>query len=27
MGMSDDYDIALEKGTTHLRLGRILLEE
>ena len=27
MGMSDDYDIALEKGATHLRLGRILLEE
>ena len=27
MGMSDDYEIALALGTTHLRLGRILLEE
>lgn len=27
MGMSDDYDIALSLNTTHLRLGRVLLEE
>lgn len=27
MGMSDDYEIALECGATHLRLGRILFEE
>lgn len=27
MGMSHDYTIALDLGTTHLRLGRILLEE
>jgi len=27
MGMSDDYEMALELGSTHLRLGRILLEE
>jgi pyridoxal phosphate enzyme (YggS family) len=27
MGMSDDYEIALKLGSTHLRLGRILLEE
>lgn len=27
MGMSQDYLVALEVGTTHLRLGRILLEE
>jgi pyridoxal phosphate enzyme (YggS family) len=27
MGMSQDYEIALEMGATHLRLGRILLEE
>lgn len=27
MGMSDDYEIALALGTTHLRLGRILLED
>lgn len=27
MGMSDDYKIALDLNTTHLRLGRILLEE
>lgn len=25
MGMSNDYPIALEKGATHLRLGRVLL--
>ncbi len=25
MGMTNDYEIALEEGTTHLRLGRILL--
>lgn len=24
MGMSDDYKIALEEGTTHLRIGRLL---
>ncbi len=27
MGMSQDYIIALKHGATHLRLGRILLEE
>jgi pyridoxal phosphate enzyme (YggS family) len=27
MGMSQDYQIALECGSTHVRLGRILLEE
>lgn len=26
MGMSDDYKIALKKGATHIRLGRILFE-
>ena len=27
MGMSDDYLEAIEEGATHIRLGRILLEE
>jgi PLP dependent protein len=27
MGMSDDFEIALKYGTTHIRLGRILFEE
>lgn len=27
MGMSDDYQIAIEEGSTMLRLGRILFEE
>lgn len=27
MGMSDDYKIALEYGSTHIRLGRLLLED
>ena len=27
MGMSDDYLIAIEEGATHIRLGRILLEQ
>ena len=27
MGMSDDYKEALSNGSTHIRLGRILLEE
>ncbi len=27
MGMSNDYEIAIEEGATHLRLGRILLAE
>ncbi len=27
MGMSDDYALALQCGATHLRLGRILLED
>ena len=27
MGMSDDYHEAIEEGATHIRLGRILLEE
>lgn len=27
MGMSDDYKEALQEGATHIRLGRILLEE
>lgn len=26
MGMSDDYKIAIKKGATHIRLGRILFE-
>lgn len=26
MGMSDDYQIAIEEGATHIRLGRILFE-
>jgi len=25
MGMSDDFDIAVEEGATHVRLGRVLL--
>ena len=27
MGMSDDFEIAIEYGATHVRLGRILFEE
>ncbi|MCR5332999.1 MAG: YggS family pyridoxal phosphate-dependent enzyme [Bacilli bacterium] len=27
MGMSDDYHAAIKNGATHIRLGRILLEE
>ena len=27
MGMSDDYEEALKEGATHIRLGRVLLEE
>ena len=27
MGMSQDYELALKHGATHLRLGRILLED
>lgn len=27
MGMSDDYEIAIEEGASHIRLGRILLSE
>jgi len=27
MGMSQDYEVALQEGATHIRLGRILLEE
>ena len=26
MGMSDDYQVAIEEGATHIRLGRILFE-
>ena len=26
MGMSDDYQIAIEEGATHIRLGRVLFE-
>ena len=26
MGMTDDYKIAIEEGSTHLRLGRVLLK-
>jgi uncharacterized pyridoxal phosphate-containing UPF0001 family protein len=26
MGMSNDYRIAIEEGTTHVRLGRILYQ-
>ena len=26
MGMSDDYEIAIEEGATHIRLGRILFD-
>jgi len=27
MGMSDDYEIAVEEGATHVRLGRALFGE
>lgn len=27
MGMSDDYELAIKYGSTHIRLGRILFEE
>ena len=27
MGMSDDYEVAVEEGATHVRLGRALLGE
>lgn len=27
MGMSDDYEIAIKEGASHIRLGRILLSE
>lgn len=26
MGMSDDYQIAINEGATHIRLGRILFQ-
>ena len=27
MGMSDDYQIAIQEGATHIRLGRILFKK
>ena len=27
MGMSDDFDVAIEEGSTHLRLGRAIFQE
>jgi uncharacterized pyridoxal phosphate-containing UPF0001 family protein len=27
MGMSDDYELAIKSGSTHLRIGRKIFEE
>jgi uncharacterized pyridoxal phosphate-containing UPF0001 family protein len=27
MGMSDDFEVAVEEGATHVRLGRAILGE